>query len=372
MNPFSSIAFDEQQAATIANYYLSSSESLALNEEEYHLQSSMGCYPPSASSSVTSFEDELHLSHQTQLDAPTQNWSDFKFDSQGSWSQQYLAPPSEEPTYSQVPLYAPIPRSHDIFDPLQSPADYSFPATQQYDTIQQNQIITHAAADTSSSNPGPIRTVPKSRRASRDSGRPYPQQSSLLHPYVPESGAQTTFQTPSELLQDLNSRDALSTQPNQETRHATQRKSLRRALAASVGFEPTDPDTISAHDKKRQYLECLENYILYIHDQLQLVGHEHVKLERLSTYRGLSSRSIRTLLVHMENSVRKLHQETLSQEQVYMDLRDQVAPPDAQEEQDAATAADKYPGRQSFDAFAPSEIVHAEQLEYASATPYFF
>jgi hypothetical protein len=56
-------------------------------------------------------------------------------------------------------------------------------------------------------------------------------------------------------------------------------------------------DTISSHDKKRYYLECLEQYITYLHEQLRLVGHEPVPLERVSTYRGLTSRSIRVLLV---------------------------------------------------------------------------
>lgn len=52
-------------------------------------------------------------------------------------------------------------------------------------------------------------------------------------------------------------------------------------------------DTISSHDKKRYYLECLEQYITFLHEQLRLVGHEPVALERVSTYRGLTSRSIR-------------------------------------------------------------------------------
>lgn len=52
-------------------------------------------------------------------------------------------------------------------------------------------------------------------------------------------------------------------------------------------------DTISSHEKKRHYLECVEQYVMYLHQQLQLVGSEPVKLERVSNYRGLSSRSIR-------------------------------------------------------------------------------
>jgi len=61
-----------------------------------------------------------------------------------------------------------------------------------------------------------------------------------------------------------------------------------------------------------------------MHDQLRLVGTEPISLERVSTYRGLSSRSIRTLLVHMEDNVRKLHLQTLAEEQVFLDLRNQA------------------------------------------------
>lgn len=75
-------------------------------------------------------------------------------------------------------------------------------------------------------------------------------------------------------------------------------------------------DTISSHEKKRHYLECLEQYVLYLHEQLRLVQAAPLPLERVSTYRGLSSRSIRTLLVHMQNTNKTLHEGTLLEEQV--------------------------------------------------------
>ena len=75
-------------------------------------------------------------------------------------------------------------------------------------------------------------------------------------------------------------------------------------------------DTISSHEKKRHYLECLEQYVLYLHEQLKLVQTAPLALERVSTYRGLSSRSIRTLLVHMQNTNKTLHEGTLVEEQV--------------------------------------------------------
>ncbi|KAL4064896.1 hypothetical protein V8B97DRAFT_2071769 [Scleroderma yunnanense] len=108
------------------------------------------------------------------------------------------------------------------------------------------------------------------------------------------------------------------------TKTETQRKARQRAVAEEIGFIPTDPDTISSHEKKRHYLECLEHYVLYLHEQLRLVQTPPLTLERVSTYRGLSSRSIRTLLVHMQNVNKNLHQTILAEEQVFLGLSGEV------------------------------------------------
>lgn len=104
----------------------------------------------------------------------------------------------------------------------------------------------------------------------------------------------------------------------------TQCKARQRAVAEEIGFVPTDPDTISSHEKKRHYLECLEHYVLYLHEQLRLAHTPPLALERVSTYRGLSSRSIRTLLVHMQSVNKNLHQSILAEEQVFLDLSAEV------------------------------------------------
>jgi hypothetical protein len=86
------------------------------------------------------------------------------------------------------------------------------------------------------------------------------------------------------------------------------RQRIRKFLLTADNLLPPtfffDSDTISSHDKKRYYLECLEQYITYLHEQLRLVGHEPVALERVSTYRGLTSRSIRVFLVIVEAAIR--------------------------------------------------------------------
>ncbi|KAG2159932.1 uncharacterized protein EDB93DRAFT_1052351, partial [Suillus bovinus] len=161
---------------------------------------------------------------------------------------------------------------------------------------------------------------------------------------------QLLFPTPSELLTDLSTSSVpissssslphptqreqsqssersnehpASAVPN-TSKTESQRKARQRAVAEEIGFIPTDPDTISSHEKKRHYLECLEHYVLYLHEQLRLVNTLPLDLERVSTYRGLSSRSIRTLLVHMQNTNRGLHENTLEEEQVFLDLSAEV------------------------------------------------
>ncbi|KAI0673491.1 hypothetical protein C8Q78DRAFT_628862 [Trametes maxima] len=128
---------------------------------------------------------------------------------------------------------------------------------------------------------------------------------------------QVLFPTPSELLSDLNSRErsargdessakhesgkssasrsaAGRTKPEpEEPENLNQRKTYFRSISDNVGFGVTDPDTITSHDKKRCYLECLEEYVQWMHEQIRLVGQEPLPLERVSSYRGLKSRSIR-------------------------------------------------------------------------------
>ncbi|KAN0100678.1 hypothetical protein V8E55_000662 [Tylopilus felleus] len=184
-------------------------------------------------------------------------------------------------------------------------------------------------------------------------------QDSMLDYYATTS--QHLFPTPSELLSNINHRpqpcprDISESRPyvqpsppppqtrRQQTPDAgtttaplnnavnkteSQRKARQRAIAEEIGFNPTDPDTISSHEKKRHYLECLEQYVLYLHEQLRLVHTAPLALERVSTYRGLSSRSIRTLLVHMQNTNKTLHEGTLVGEQVFLDLKAQVTAAD--------------------------------------------
>ncbi|CAA7266512.1 unnamed protein product [Cyclocybe aegerita] len=152
-------------------------------------------------------------------------------------------------------------------------------------------------------------------------------QGSIINPdFCSVDMAQPTFPTPSELLAELAAKGLppINDEFGSDARSETARKARRRAMAKSVGFVPTDPDTISSHEKKRHYLECLEHYILYLHQQFELLGVTPPALERVPSYRGLSSQSIRTLLVHMEHNTRRLNGRTLEEEQRFIGLRNQV------------------------------------------------
>ncbi|KAI0375357.1 hypothetical protein BV20DRAFT_933763 [Pilatotrama ljubarskyi] len=158
---------------------------------------------------------------------------------------------------------------------------------------------------------------------------------------------QILFPTPSELLTDLNTRERgarsdgeSSGQPSakpanrssaarskaevDEPENLNQRKAYFRSVSDNVGFSITDPDTITSHDKKRCYLECLEEYVQWMHEQLRLVGHEPLPLERVSSYRGLKSRSIRTMLVRKQEDISKLNQRKQEEERKFMDLQNAV------------------------------------------------
>ncbi|KAI0931956.1 hypothetical protein AcW2_000720 [Taiwanofungus camphoratus] len=213
----------------------------------------------------------------------------------------------------------------------------------------------------------PATPLPSALPSPADPTRRSSQPDALVHPVVAEqspldyygSVPQVIFPTPSELLTELNAREhdapsssvsasdarapasaaaaaaaAASTGASKKGKASvkqpeTQRKAYFRAVAESIGFTPTDPDTIKSHDKKRSYLECIEQYVQWLHEQIRLVGHEPAPFERVPTYRGLNSRSMRvstrpqllrhappvsdpppltqTLLVHMQDDIRKLH-----------------------------------------------------------------
>ncbi|KAF9489669.1 hypothetical protein BDN71DRAFT_1455817 [Pleurotus eryngii] len=163
-----------------------------------------------------------------------------------------------------------------------------------------------------------------------------------------------SFPTPSQLLSDIAKAAPAPLPPRQGSGGRKQRTRL-----ASLGFQPTDPESISSHDRKRYYLECIESYSLYLQDRVRAAGFMPVPIQRVIPHspsspanssmgggagggvgpirnnhhahralcsdagKGLSIESMRTLLVHMESTARKLNEQTLVEEQQFAKLRAQ-------------------------------------------------
>ncbi|KAJ7492555.1 hypothetical protein FB451DRAFT_538458 [Mycena latifolia] len=96
--------------------------------------------------------------------------------------------------------------------------------------------------------------------------------------------------------------------------------SPRRSRVARVhptlgisGFSPSDPDDLSSHEKKRLYVECLEHYVQYLHQLLAYLNVPPIPLERVSSYRGLTSRSMRTILLTLGRSADMIHALTVEE-----------------------------------------------------------
>jgi hypothetical protein len=129
-----------------------------------------------------------------------------------------------------------------------------------------------------------------------------------------------------------------------------------KILARNIGFQPSEPcvlipysraiemflaklhfsfcrDLFSTQDKRRLYMNSLEEYVLYLHQQLRLVGQEPLPIPQLHEYKGLNTRSLRvrlqlvffycdlpltyllqTMLVHMESTARKVNNQVTEDE----------------------------------------------------------
>ncbi|KAH9837099.1 uncharacterized protein C8Q71DRAFT_585337 [Rhodofomes roseus] len=327
-----------------ANQFTTDHTAMSMNSPAYGLHYNYVTHPAYA-----------HHPYQESMYIQPQTFADYSFPS----SAAALAPPASEPIYHPaVPLHAPVPVSP--FSTLISPVS----------------PISQAASDSAPAPPLPaesndanVRTVSPTSTPPMVPSAPAVSPSTTAAPVTAEqspleyygNATQVMFPTPSELLTELSARDVAGTggEPSRKAsvsgpsapqvnvpaasvkvskikesvdaapvpakaQPETQRKAYFRRVAEAVGFNPTDPDSITSHDKKRSYLECLEQYVQWLHEQTRLVGREPVALERVQQYRGPSSRSIRTLLVHMQDEVRELHQQMVEDERAYMDLQTQI------------------------------------------------
>ncbi|KAG6845788.1 hypothetical protein H0H87_003842 [Tephrocybe sp. NHM501043] len=220
--------------------------------------------------------------------------------------------------YPQVQLHAPTPLPGQPSSLLTPPPSEAYQATSNKSSnVPLNQLQL---------------SPPSFSAAARELSKPFSEsEHSATRPLPP-----VTFPTPSAMLAELATQSS-------DSKSEPVRKARRRVVAPSEGLlEPVEGgaptpgseslpkpplseperDSISSHEKKRHYLECLEYYVIYLHQQLSLVGRVPVRLQRPTTSaRGMSSQSIRTLLVHMESLNRRLNQEMLAEEQRFIHLR---------------------------------------------------
>ncbi|KAJ3568080.1 hypothetical protein NP233_g5950 [Leucocoprinus birnbaumii] len=167
-------------------------------------------------------------------------------------------------------------------------------------------------------------------------------------PSVPLS--RSTFPTPSELLVELSSQGLGSSSGSHQRpvypqdHHPSvplmgyprpQRPSFCHAppaapvadsatLTPSASLGERTTETITSHEKKRHYLECLEHYVLFLHQHFEANGLQPAPIERISSYRCLSSRSIRSLLIHMEKTAQQMRETVYRAEQRFIHLREAV------------------------------------------------
>lgn len=138
--------------------------------------------------------------------------------------------------------------------------------------------------------------------------------STIASPVSCIARSHSTFLTPSELLVELSARENQSRhyppshrttelsrvqstskppRPNLSSRSIVEATTIPDSSLLSCSFDDSSSETITSHEKKRHYLECLEHYVAFLHEHFRRSGIEPVALERISTYRCLNSRSIR-------------------------------------------------------------------------------
>ncbi|KAJ7103463.1 hypothetical protein B0H15DRAFT_214797 [Mycena belliarum] len=104
--------------------------------------------------------------------------------------------------------------------------------------------------------------------------------------------------------------------------HPTSRAARAYPLPGPNGFVPSDPDDLSSHEKKRLYVESLERYIQYLHQLFAFLNIAPAPLQRVSNYRALTSRSMRTILLVLRRSAEAIHALTVEEASKSIHLRE--------------------------------------------------
>ncbi|KAJ3884786.1 hypothetical protein GG344DRAFT_71069 [Lentinula edodes] len=79
--------------------------------------------------------------------------------------------------------------------------------------------------------------------------------------------------------------------------------------------------TITHLKQSRQYLECLEEYSLYCHKKLIRIGTQPAPIERSEEETYMSTRSLRSILVFMENMMVRMSAQIQTEEERFHELQ---------------------------------------------------
>jgi len=107
-------------------------------------------------------------------------------------------------------------------------------------------------------------------------------------------------------------------------RRADRRKAKVLDISSALTFRATDPDLITSHEKKRLYVGGLEEYVVWMEEQVRLLGKQPKPMQKLPDYKGISSRSLRTMLAHFQNEAEKLHTLLKNKEQNFLELESRL------------------------------------------------
>ncbi|KAJ3927925.1 MAG: hypothetical protein NXY57DRAFT_965017 [Lentinula lateritia] len=96
-------------------------------------------------------------------------------------------------------------------------------------------------------------------------------------------------------------------------------------LANDTGRSTTKQNSKLTHLKqRREYLECLEEYSLYCHKKLILIGTQPAPIERSEEETYMSTRSLRSILVFMEDMMVRMSAHIQTEEERFHELQKRV------------------------------------------------
>ncbi|KAF9777400.1 hypothetical protein BJ322DRAFT_1063545 [Thelephora terrestris] len=104
-------------------------------------------------------------------------------------------------------------------------------------------------------------------------------------------------------------------------RRADRRRSKLLEIASVLPFRATDPDEMSSHDKRRCYVGTLEEYVIWLEKEMKVFGGVPISMKKVAKSKGMSCRSLRTMLAHFQDEAHKLHEQVQAQEREALELQ---------------------------------------------------